>query len=282
MDDLRKVFVFGSSGYIGSSIYGKLKELGFPVFSVGRGEQCDVSIDLSSVGDDDLSAFSTGDCVVFLAANSSPELCAKNYDDAYAINVVNTSIVIENLLAKGVYVLFASSDAVYGRTNSAVNELDKATPQFEYAQMKFTVENKFEGNDHFKVMRLSYVWSDGDKFTKYLLNSSAENNVVEVFDPFIRSIISLEDVVGFVHKFVVNPKELPGVVNLAGPQYVSRVQLVKEISKYIPIMYKSVTPDDDFFKYRPDQILMESLYLKDVLGREPSSISQAMKASFGK
>jgi dTDP-4-dehydrorhamnose reductase len=146
--------------------------------------------------------------------------------------------------------------------------------------MKAEIEQRFGNNKLFKVMRLSYVWSLNDKFTKYLLSSSKRKATVDIFDPFIRSVICLQDVMSFIIKFIELPNSIPGIVNLAGPEFISRVQLVKEISKYVPLSYRVTQPNKDFFKYRPDQILMQSIYLDKVIGNEALSVDKYVYNSF--
>lgn len=274
------VYVFGGTGYIGSEIIQRLNVLEIENSIVGRQKTSKCFIDLDDYDSNCLAHFKSGDYFICLAAISSPEVCSENYDYAHLVNVLNTKKLIEGLLDRGVNVLFASSDVVYGRTESPVDETDDINPQFEYAVMKAEVEDSFMAHPNFNVMRLSYVWSTGDKFTKYLIDSHLNMNVVDVFDPFIRSVISLDNVVEYVVHYVSNIGNIPSVVNLCGPEFISRVQLVHEVSKHISLDYTVSKPSDDFFKYRPDQILMKSVYLEGILGRKADLISDVIRHKF--
>lgn len=274
---MNKVFVLGWTGYVGTELVSRLKNLGIQPMLVGRASGSDLHFDLTQPDLNSLSKFGYGDKFVFLSAVSSPDFCAKNYDEAYKVNVSNTAILIDALLDRGVEVLFASSDVVYGRTELPVTEEDELNPQFAYAEMKAEVEDMFKGQEKFKAMRLSYVWSLRDKFTRFLLQSYADRSVIEVFHPFIRSIVSLDDVIDFIVNFVFSSDEFPALVNLAGPEFLSRVQMVETFAKYRPIEYIVTYPEEEFFLYRPDQILMQSIYLDEVLGRGPFDILDAMK-----
>lgn len=271
------VFVLGWSGYVGSALIEKLRPSGvFPVL-VGRNAGSDLYFDLSNPDYSFLSTFYAGDKLVFLSAISSPEFCANNSTESYKVNVMNTISLLTMLLDKGVDVLFASSDVVYGRTDVSVNERDVINPQFAYAEMKAEVEEKFRNCRRFKVMRLSYVWSLKDKFTQFLSKSYYENTEFEVFHPFIRSVVCLDDVIEFIEKFVLSSKEFPSLVNLAGPDFLSRLKMVEAFSEIKPLKYTVCHPGDDFFIYRPDQILMKSIYLDSVLGRRPNNVIDTIK-----
>lgn len=280
MLDRSRVFIFGSSGFIGRELSRVLRDKGIDSFSVGRSGSVDVLIDLENLIVSADSNFRCGDTFVFLAAVSSPEFCEKNSAYSSKINVESTSFLIKRLLDKGVTVLFASSDVVYGRTDNPVNEDSVKKPETAYACMKSEVEDKFLGHPSFKVMRLSYVWSPNDKFTSFIIESQKGNKKVEVFDPFIRSVISIKDVIDYIIKLIESSDKVPAIVNLAGPNFVSRVDLVKEFSKFIPLSYEIIRPNDDFFKYRPEQILMESKYLDTVLGRKALNIQSAVGEYF--
>ncbi|QAB15783.1 NAD-dependent epimerase/dehydratase family protein [Hydrogenovibrio thermophilus] len=275
-----KIFILGWSGYIGQALCKRLEEQGEPVVKVGRNSSSDCIFDLETCNLLALDEVAAGDKFVFLAAISSPEECANNYSYSYKINVAHTSNVIEYLLNKSVHVLFSSSDVVYGRTEAPVDENSPINPGFAYAEMKAEVEKRFLQNNYFSVMRLSYVWSIGDKFTKFLLESSKNESNVEVFDPFVRSVVFLRDVIDFIDSFVVAKDQFPRLVNLSGPEFISRVQLAKEISRFVSFSYTVVHPDENFFKYRPDHIFMTSVYLSSVLKRKPYCMKEAMKISF--
>lgn len=274
---MRKVYILGWSGYIGSELVTSLTRLGVEMRLVGRSPGSEVVFDLSQPDYKLLESLQAGDTFVLLSAISSPEACVNNYDYAYKINVSNTMRLINVLLDQGVNVLFASSDVVYGGGDAPVTESDDVNPQFAYAEMKAEVESKFYGHDNFRTVRLSYVWSLNDKFTRFLMRSSVENSLVEVFHPFIRSVVVLDDVTESIVKFVIAPGKFPRVLNLAGPKFLSRVEMVDAFASIRPIKYIVSYPDEDFFIYRPKQILMKSNYLESILERCPADVIDEMK-----
>ena len=270
---MHKVFLFGWSGYIGRHFVSMSLNSDIEVIKVGRSDQSSIYFDLSDGRLDGLSAIGVGDRCVFLTAISSPEYCAKHLSESRSINVTATKLVIRHLLAKGAHVLFASSDVVYGCTSDVVDENSEINPQFQYAEMKAEVEEYFSKFSHFHVMRLSYVWSMTDKFTSFVLREANQGNVIEVFHPFIRAVVPLVDVLRFMTLFSQSPASIPNLVNVAGEEFISRVDLVEYLAEHIDINYKIVVPNDDFFEYRPKEILMRSLFLSDILGAPVTNLS---------
>ena len=275
------VFVFGKSGYIGSKLSFFLESNSIDFLSVGRDDSSDILIDLSSESFTFKSKpFSSGDVFIFLAAVSSPEFCSTNKSEAYRINVENTQLLISALIEMGVFVLFASSDVVFGGGDKVYSESSNKNPTFEYAMMKSLIEDKFSLSDYFKVMRLSYVWSPTDKFTNYALSCSANSSTLDVYDPFVRSVIYIDDVIDFVNVFISDPNSIPTFTNLAGPEFLSRVSLADSLSEFITLNFKVVSPEPSFFTFRPPKILMISDCLTSILGRQVTTIHSAISAEF--
>ena len=143
----------------------------------------------------DYDTLKMGDTVAFTAAISAPSVCAEQFDVAMKVNVESTGEFIQQALDRGCKVIFLSSDAVYGRSEDELDESQPLNPLGVYAKMKVIVEKRFIGNSKFKVLRLSYNFFKGDRFTTYLRTCASENTVAGLFDPFGRSIVHRDDTV---------------------------------------------------------------------------------------
>ena len=274
-----KILLTGASGYIGSKLNKKLSNFGLNIKSVGRSANCDFVHDLKNDDLDWIFCVEPDDKVIFLAAQSSPQRCFEEYSNAYQINVVGTKRVIKALLEKGASVLFASSDVVYGETDNIVDEKSPINPAFEYAEMKAEVESHFLGENNFYVMRLSHVWSLEDKFSRYIL-SEASREKIEIYHPFVRSIVWLDDLIRLIKVFCFKPQCIPAVINIAGTEFLSRLDLIKVFERHIDLKYEVVQPENSFFTFRPRQILMTSNHFGNVLGQEPTKIKEAIDFEF--
>ncbi|XOB62007.1 NAD-dependent epimerase/dehydratase family protein [Campylobacterota bacterium DY0563] len=198
--------------------------------------------------------------IYFLASISSPDICSKEYSYAYNINVTGTKEFIKRLLKIGAKVVFFSSDTVYGEREEPVNEQSSISPLGKYALMKSIIEKEFISSPNFKVFRLSYVFSKNDKFTKFLLESSQTNKEIEIFRPFDRAVVYIEDLIVAMDNVVTLWDTVGSIVNVCGPRLISKKDLVCYFNKYSSnlVKYTIVTPEDSFFKNRPKVINVKS------------------------
>lgn len=278
-----KTHIVGSSGYIASEILSRIHPGDVMRYSPD-GLPGELFLDLTDLSDFDFSAFSKGDYAIFLAAISSPDACENQYALAHSINVTGTIQFIERLVAKAVNVLFFSSDVVNGATEFAHDETSPAKPFGKYGEMKYEVEKYFRGCPQLKVFRLSYVFSETDKFMKYIRSCDTQKTVADVYDALYRNVIYVEDIIDAVFALGRSFSEWKNAVfNLSGKDLLSRKDLAEiykiEISK--SFVYNTSVPDAQFFAARPNVIETKSLYLRDLLNRETTSIGSAMRKEFG-
>lgn len=276
----RKFLVVGKNGFIAKAFSAVADKLNV-TYTTSRQNQDDaIYLDLTKPECFDYSIIDEDTMVVLLAANSSPDACLNDYVSSYQLNVVGTSVFIKNCLEKKAKILFFSSDTVYGDTEKEVYEDSELNPVGEYAKMKAEVEHEFLEDQNFKVFRLSYVFSEHDKFMQYILGCIRDDEIAEVFEPLDRAVVYLQDVIDGIFAISNNWNIFtPSIVNLAGPEVMSRAKIVEYINENFPgrLKYKVLTPSEEFYKARPRIINMKSLYLSKLLGREPLSIKEAIK-----
>ena len=199
------------------------------------------------------------------------------------INVTNTLFVIKKVIDHGAYVIFFSSDTVYGERKENFNENTTCCPIGEYAEMKNKVEQNFSDNSSFKTIRLSYVFSKEDKLSKYLILCNAQNKKAELFHPIFRSIVYLNDVVKGALALATRWNEFPEqIINFAGPKTLSRVEFAKYLKEIClnKLNFKVVDPGEDFFKNRPKYIAMKSSIFTRLLERSPLSLYDSAVIEF--
>lgn len=263
---MHNIGIVGNTGYIAKSLITYFENNDFKVTKIGRSGIYDIFLDLSNLVSYDFTVLQSLDYVIITAAISSPDKCSKEYDYSYNINVVGTKILIEQLLDYGIKVLFFSSDAVYGKSEVEVfTEKSEANPFTHYGIMKKEIEDTFKNNELFKALRLSYVVSISDKFTSYCINTLKNDGEVEVFHPFYRNCIVLDDVVSIVNWLINNWNFFePTILNVCGNELISRIRIVDEINRYLnnSLKYKITIPDPSFFINRPRITQMKSLYLQ--------------------
>lgn len=278
-----KLIVVGASGYIGNSLFSEvlLKSTGYGTSSSGLDGL--LRLQLDAPNDFDYEVINPSDVVLLTAAISAPDICAREHDRAWAVNVTGTSEFITQVMARGGRVVFFSSDTVYGERDDAFDEQAPCNPAGEYAEMKHAVEKQFLGNPLFKAIRLSYVFSREDKFTKYLSGCAQRSEAADIFHPFYRSVIHRNDVVQGAIALAQRWDEFPqSVINFGGPDVLARTEFAKILQDTVlPNLHFCVTePDADFFKNRPKVIRMVSPLLPQLLGRPCHGLADAAKIEF--
>ncbi|OON35656.1 NAD-dependent dehydratase [Izhakiella australiensis] len=270
---MKRVFILGATGYIGSHLAAFLRD-DFEVVTLGR-KNSDVIFDLESNNFDELvDKINANDTLVFLSAISAPDLCEKNYEYAFDINVRKTILLTSMLLEKKVKVIFSSSDAVFGNAKNICDERDEKRPFGKYGQMKSEVEDYFHDNNNFFVTRFSYVLGKGDKFTLMIDDYYNNGKTLAVFDGFERSVIMINDVLSGIRNIITNWEKInTRVVNFSGNSLVSRQDIVTAIvkEKYHSLSFKFIDAPESFWQGRPKKIHTKSIFLESIINRSLES-----------
>ena len=238
---------------------------------------------LDSPDEFDFECIGSGDVVFLTAAISSPDVCVREHARAWGINVIGTSEYINRFIGRGARVVFFSSDTVYGERDDKFCEGAVCNPSGEYAVMKNEVEKRFLGNPLFKVVRLSYVFSKTDKFTRYLSGCALRGEVAELFHPFRRAIVHRDDVVegalALAQRWESFSQE---IFNFGGPEVLSRIDFARCLKRIaLPnLEFRIIEPEKVFFENRPRVIAMASNILPDLLGRPSRTLFDAATIEF--
>jgi dTDP-4-dehydrorhamnose reductase len=277
------LFVVGARGYVGSALFSSANKTGSAIGTSSSYGNDLKPLRLDAPADFDYGKIQPGDVVMLTAAISAPDICAREHDRAWAVNVTGTSSFIQSVIKRGARVVFFSSDTVYGERKDEFDETATCTPAGAYAQMKREVEKRFSGNALFKTIRLSYVFSRTDKFSGYLAGCADRDEVAELFHPFYRAIVHRDDVVEGSLALAAHWDEVPEqVINFGGPQVLSRIEFAECLrgAHLHDLRFKVTEPGADFFKNRPRVIAMTSPVFSRLLGRPPRSLCEAARLEF--
>ena len=149
--------------------------------------------------------------------------------------------------------------------------------------MKHEVEKRFLSNPLFKAIRLSYVFSREDKFTKYLSGCAERGEEADIFHPFYRAIIHRDDVVEGALALAQRWEDFPqGIINFGGPAVLARTEFgeVLRDTALLNLRFRVTEPDAEFFKNRPRVIRMVSPILASLLGRPAHTLREAAVIEF--
>jgi dTDP-4-dehydrorhamnose reductase len=274
-------FVVGASGYIGKHL---LAASAIPKTGTSSTESSTLlRLRLEFPDEFDYEIFQPADVVFLTAAISAPDVCTREHERAWAVNVTGTSKFIARVVARGGRVVFFSSDTVYGERGDDFDEQAACNPAGEYAEMKREVERHFLGNPLFKVIRISYVFSKEDKFTKYLVGCAARGDDAEIFQPFYRAVIHRDDIVHGALALARCWDDFPhAAINFGGPAVLSRVEFAETLREIaVPnLRFHVVEPDAEFFRSRPKAIAMRSPILARLLGRPALTLRESAMIEF--
>lgn len=279
-----KILVAGARGYIGSATVKRFRAEGEQVVPLSSSVSDGYGwLDLGNKESFSTLDISHGDIVLLTAAISSPDMCAKEPERVRLVNVAGTSEFVSMCTRNGVRVLFFSSDTVYGEREDAFDESAVCNPAGEYAMMKHELECRFLGNPLFKTIRLSYVFSGEDKFTKYLLGCASRGVEAEIYHPFFRAIVHRDDVVQGTLALVRRWDDFSqSVINFGGPDVIARIDFAQSLKDSVlpALMLRRTEPEPDYFLNRPRVIRMKSPFLPLLLGRSTHSLREAIQIEF--
>ena len=275
--DRKDILITGKSGFIAKALGQELEKKHNVLYTSSSQSEGATLLKLQDIEHFDYSKIETVSTVYMLAGISSPDDCANNVEFCKKINVTATSKFIAECLRRKMKVIFASSDVIYGQQLNSVSEKNSGDPIGFYGSYKKEIEEKFKTDDNFKSTRFSYVYSESDKFTKYLKNCCDNGLQAEVFHPLERSVICLNDVIDALSLLPSRWKDLnTPFINFCGNELISRVNIAEILKEYcMPNLdYKVLTPPSSFYLARPKTIHMRSLFLENLLTRKPLSLKQ--------
>ena len=275
------VHIIGSNGYLGKKISALLYEnnINFLKYS-SRIDSSSKPFDLEITNSEFLKYIQKDDIIFFLSAISSPDVCEMNFDYAKKINFDSTKYYIQKIISKNAYVFFMSSDVVYGHSNNLNDELNSVNPFGKYAYLKYQIELEFLNSNYFHVLRLSYVYSQFDRFYLYLLECLKNNKVAEVYSGLYRNAVYIRDLVDLF--LIISQitdlkllKEFPKLINVVGDELLSREDMAKYFkSRYREIQLKVVKTPESLLSNRPDKVLTKSLFFDKILKRPTTTYKQ--------
>ena len=163
------IHIIGASGFVGSAIFDWGEKLGIETWGTycttkDKNENM-IQLDLR---DDTLKEptsppFDTikNKTAIVCACLSSIDLCAKEKDMTFKVNVTNTIKLIKRLEESNYKIVFISTDNVFDGKKGNYVETDKTCPVNEYGRQKVMVEDYLlEHAKNYLIVRLSKVCAD--------------------------------------------------------------------------------------------------------------------------
>ncbi len=191
-----KWLVIGSESTIGNALSLHLVNRGIPHYRASTLAEKGSHMHLT-LGDNHLAWNIPDDVTVafIFAAITSIKACKDNPATTYAINVSATIELIERLHRKDVFVIYPSTNMVYGGAPGFHSPNDPTCPTNEYASQKVVVENHLKNcGDKYAVVRLGKIIHDRFELFTNWHDSLAAGHEITVFDDLPFSPVHLDSV----------------------------------------------------------------------------------------
>ncbi|KAF3796215.1 Methionine adenosyltransferase 2 subunit beta [Nymphaea thermarum] len=306
----RKVLVVGGTGYLGQHL---LQELGKPydvAFTYHSATNPSASLlqallpspprafklDLQTGEGLDLIADALGPphVVVNCAAISAPRACEMDPAVAMATNI--PSSLVKWLSSFGDFkplLIHLSTDQVYEGVKSFYKEEDDAIPVNVYGKSKLAAELFISSNySNYAILRSSIIYGQQSVSPvkkslpiQWIDGVLSEGKDIEFFQDEFRCPVYVKDVVDvilrLIKKSIPNGEDMQLLLNVGGPDRVSRVQMAEavaaikgyDISLIKPVPAASVNRG----VISPSDISMDISRLVEVLGISPVSFRDGVK-----
>lgn len=279
-----KYLLIGGDGVVASALKKRLLSEGAEVFCTSRSVASRLYLDLSApVLTAEFRELLPQCFVVFLAAISSPDVCSSQFEESYSVNVTGTTSVIDEAVSCGARVLFFSSDVVYGERSTLCAEGAVLSPVGPYGEMKHQIEERYAHEQQFKAIRLSYVLTPQDRFVRYLSECAAKGREAEIFHPFTRNVVSIDDVVESVIKLEHNWNAIGSrALNVGGPAALGRREMASLFRQIVApqLSYEARDPGREFWLNRPREINLSTELMQCLLGRSGVSFEKLLQKGY--
>lgn len=232
-----RFLIIGASGFIGRHIFSFAKEKGHQVlgtqFSARRSNLVSFNLLTDRIADLLPEAFLESNdqiCAVICAAIPKIDLCCKNRDISYKVNVVNTIRLLEDLKGLGIKTAFLSSEAVYDGKRGYYDESIQPSPINEYGRQKAEMEAYIITHlPQDLVIRLSVIVGDEptephllSQWYEWIRNGKPIACIAgQIFSPtYVKDVAR-----GVIESFY---KQLSGLYNLANSEFFAREELAHQ------------------------------------------------------
>jgi len=174
------------------------------------------------------------DAVIHTAAMADPEYCQQHPQAAYAINVDATATIARCCQARGIPLVFTSTDIVFDGLNPPYGEADPVSPVNIYGEQKVLAEGKIQAHyPRASICRLALMFGQSTpsskSFLQPMLASLRRRQPIRLFEDEFRTPISGD--AGAAGLLLALAK-MPGILHLGGAQRISRYQFGCLVAKH--------------------------------------------------
>jgi dTDP-4-dehydrorhamnose reductase len=161
--------------------------------------------------------------VCFCAAIARLNDCANNPEGSALVNVTRTIALADRLLARGIPVLFLSTDKVFDGTRAHVPAAAPPCPVSEYGRQKAAAEaalsERMRAGAPVTVLRLAKIVSPGMALLRQWIGSLVGGKPIRAFDDMMMAPTPVAVAAAAIERLLAEPN--PGIFQLSGPRDVA-------------------------------------------------------------
>ncbi len=240
----RAALIVGIDSRIGRALAADLQQRGITVHGTSRKTQnLSESVSLLDLGaappDIPYERFAH---VVICAGMTNIDACEDNQTLCQEVNISATIALIDRCLARGCFVVFPSSNAVFDGTRPFNRHDDAPDPKSMYGRAKLAVENHMTGASQSKtaVVRFTKVMPPDGGIVEKWRSDAAQGKPITVYEDKLFSPISMENTVRALH--LVMSREQPGIFQAGGEREITYSDFARQVFAHEPDILKLLRP----------------------------------------
>ena len=246
-----KIFVTGSTGFIGRNFIKKYSnQYEFVVLSknpnLDSKSFSDKNITIENGLIEDSNVINTitkhkPDVIVHLASLTGVQICEKNPDEAFKINVDGTINVIKACSTISSKIIFLSSREVYGESKNTIsNEEDPLIPTNVYGLSKMVGEilvrsYSKKNNFDFTILRPTNIYGPGSTHGIYdLIKNAILDKKIKLFGgKQLLNLIYVDDVIEVINHVLTDKRSSGQIFNVGSNDTITIEELAKMVSEIL-------------------------------------------------
>jgi dTDP-4-dehydrorhamnose reductase len=237
-----KVFIIGASGLVGSNCLRYFSDQGWDCVGTYFSYEADNTVYFDTLSLDNENNFDVHsfrpDIIVHCGALTHVDYCEQHPDESYEKTVVSTQNIISLAAELNAKMVFISTDYIFDGENGPYDESASFNPLSVYGRHKLEAEQLVSAaNSQNIVLRITNVYGDeerGKNFVARIISQIFEQKRLTLrlaLDQYATPINAF-DIARCLFLLLNDRKS--GVYNIAGTDYMNRVQLALTILKYFP------------------------------------------------
>lgn len=238
-----KVLVIGASGFTGSYLYDLFKQK-YKIVGSSRKDGSFINLDLSNAGECKKMLEEVKPDLISLSAGiTHMDLCEEKPEETRKINVLATEIIVDYCLKNNTKLIFFSTDAVFDGENGPYTEDDKINPTSEYGKQKYESEQIIKKLKNYLIIRTTTIYGWDNRRTNFIARLIDTLNEGKEFKTPIDQTYTPTYVVDLAKITVVLvEKDFNGIINVAGPDFISRYDFALKACEVFDLKKDLVKP----------------------------------------